>query len=314
MGIKDSRKPSISTTTLIVLVIVTFFTSLYMKGLNTGIPYYYDMLGYSASIGGTFVAVFTLSSTVMRLVGGQLTDHFPHYRVLLISLVIMFIGAILPAIFNEFYIAMISRVLQGASFAVATNVMTVAVIGSSKKQHIGRRLGINGAGTSLGTMFGALISTGLLDSIGYIGFYGFYALLMVVAIIAVLLLRKTRASHGSSTLDDASADQSAQAVKDEAANGITSTTAQAGNAVSMSAQATSTASGSASTESPVSAGTPADSPTAKTGASKPKDQPKQGFVQEFIAPFLIPQAIPFMVISFARRIPKGFRHIWRIPR
>ncbi len=192
-----SEKTPASTTTLIVLVIVTFFTALYMRGLNSGIPYYYDSIGYSATIGGTFVAVFTLASTVMRLIGGQLTDRFSHYKVLLVSLVIMLLGAGLPALFDNFSVAMGSRVLQGASFAVATNTMTVAVMGSASKKHIGRRLGIKGVGTSLGTMFGALVSTGLLDSIGYQGFYAFYTVLMVIALIAVLLLRKRESKEKS---------------------------------------------------------------------------------------------------------------------
>ncbi len=233
--------------TLAVLVLVTFFTNLYMQGLNTGIPYYYDTVGYSAAIGGTFVAVFTLSSMVMRLVGGEITDAFSHYRVLLASLAVMFIGTALPAIWDNFAMAMFARVLQGGAFAIATNVMTVAVLGSSSKKQFGKRLGIKGAGTSLGTMFGALISTGLIDGIGYHAFYAFYALLMVASIAAILLLQRRRHSLA---ITPASAKPEAGSV-----------------------------------------GAVARRPSA---------------YERFIAPLLMPEALPFMVISLARRIPKGF--------
>ena len=237
-------KARASTTVLIVLVIVTFFTSLYMKGLNSGIPYYYDSIGDSAAIGGTFVAVFTLSSTVMRLVGGQITDHFPHYAVLLTSLGVMLAGVAVPMVFPVFYVAMLSRILQGGAFAVATNVMTVTIAGSSKKQHIGKRLGIKGAGTSLGTMCGAAVSVWLLETLGYRWFYAFYATLMVVALIAVLLLRRSQRRKG------------------------------------VDAAAT-------------------------AGDAKGKGQAIGGW-RGFIAPFLLPEAMPFMIISFAKRLPTGF--------
>lgn len=117
---------------LVVLVVVTAFTALYMKGLNGGIPYYYDSIGYSATIGGTFVA----------------------------------------------------------AFALATNVMTVAVMSTASRKHMGRRVGIKGAGTPLGTMFGAVVATGLLDGIGFQGFFGFYVALMLVAMLMVFLLKR----------------------------------------------------------------------------------------------------------------------------
>lgn len=250
----SAHRFSAATVTLAVLVLVTFFTNLYMQGLNSGIPYYYDTVGASAAIGGTFVAVFTLSSMVMRLIGGQLTDLFPHYQVLLVSLGIMFIGVALPAIWDTFAVSMASRVLQGGAFAVATNVMTVAVIGSSPKKTMGKRLGIKGAGTSLGTMFGALISTGLIDGIGYRAFYVFYALLMVAAVGAILWLRR---------------EQRKRATEGERALG---------------------------------AGRSENTARAASGASAPR----QSAFERFIAPFLMPEAAPFMIISLARRLPKGF--------
>ena len=241
----SESKVGSSTATLVVLVIVTFFTSLYMKGLNSGIPYYYDRIGYSATVGGTFVAVFTLSATVMRLIGGQITDHVRHMRVLLASLSVMFFGVALPAVWDGFAVAMASRVLQGSGFAVATNVMTVAVAGSSSKRHIGKRLGIKGAGTSLGTMLGALVSVWLLDDAGYRWFYVFYAALMLAALVAVLWLRRSRRRHA------------------------------------------------------------AEADIAPDAPSRPKAK-GTGWIHDFIAPFLIPEAAPFMIISFAKRIPTGF--------
>lgn len=71
-GNKEKHTPSSATVSLIVLVAVAFFTVRYMKDLNSGIPLYYDSIGYSATVGGTFVAVFTLASTAMRLIGRHL--------------------------------------------------------------------------------------------------------------------------------------------------------------------------------------------------------------------------------------------------
>lgn len=256
----------------VVLVIVTFFTALYMKGLNSGIPLHYDDLGYSATVGGTFVAVFTIASTVMRLIGGQITDRFSHFNVLLASLAGLFIGVALPAVFDQFAVVMVSRVIQGASFALATNVMTVAVMGTATRKHIGRRVGIKGAGTSLGTMLGALLSTLLLEDAGYKGFYWFYAAIMFVAIIAIIILKKTERAKSKKQPENAGA---------------------AANATSASENA-SVKKGDASTS--------AEDKNNTSNASKSR---KERF-REFIAPYFMPHVYPYLAISFARRMPKGF--------
>lgn len=256
----------------VVLVIITFFTALYMKGLNSGIPLHYDDLGYSATVGGTFVAVFTIASTVMRLIGGQITDRFSHFNVLLASLAGLFVGVALPAVFDQFAVVMASRVIQGASFALATNVMTVAVMGTATRKHIGRRVGIKGAGTSLGTMLGALLSTLLLEDAGYQGFYWFYAAIMFVAIISIIVLKKTERAKSKKRLENAGA------------------TAKATSA----SENTSVKKGDAST-----------SAEAKNKTANSTKSRKERF-REFIAPYFMPHVYPYLAISFARRMPKGF--------
>ena len=261
------RKTHISdaAASLAVLVLVTFFTALYMKGLNSGIPLHYDDIGYSATVGGTFVAVFTLASTAMRLVGGQVTDHFSHYRVLLASLGGLLLGVAVPALCDNFAVVMVSRVVQGASFALATNVMTVAVMGSASKKHLGRRVGIKGAGTSLGTMGGALVATWLLDGVGYQGFYLFYAGLMALGIAAIVLLHRSEKRREGKPLE---------AEKAAGADPVP-----------------------AAPVAPPAEVEPADSPSPKP--------PFAQRVRAFIAPYLFPQVAPFLAISFARRVPKG---------
>ncbi len=299
--------PKASTISLVVLVVITFFTALYMKGLNSGIPYYYDTLGYSATIGGTFVAVFTLASTAMRLIGGQITDHFTHYRVLLASLGGLLLGVAIPALIDEFYVVMASRIIQGASFALATNVMTVAVMGSATKKHLGRRVGIKGAGTSLGTMLGALVSTGLLDGIGYQGFYGFYALLMVVAVVAVIVLHHKEQSWAKQTKEEtqeaASADTTAAEVPGKAA-----ASSDAGPKASSKIALHPAGDTSSHTDlhtTPAGAPTTSESAatTSQTTTAKP---PLKERLRNLIAPYFMPQVAPYMAISFARRLPKGF--------
>ena len=286
MGSNRKHSVNMSVVSLAVLVLVTFFTALYMKGLNSGIPLYYDSIGYSATVGGTFVAVFTIASTVMRLFGGQLTDHFSHYKVLLASLAGLLIGVALPAFWDAFAVVMVSRVIQGASFALATNVMTVAVMGTASKKHIGRRVGIKGAGTSLGTMLGALTSTWLLDDVGYGWFYWFYAALMVLAIVAIVILHRAERAQASkaAAASPGEADDEGQAAKAEHVD--------------------------ASTKAISATGDNANSDAAKGhGANDSKASGKQTEkkrLHDLIAPYFIPSVFPFLAMSFARRMPKGF--------
>lgn len=288
MSNNSKHSVNMSVVSLGVLVLVTFFTALYMKGLNSGIPLYYDSIGYSATVGGTFVAVFTIASTVMRLFGGQLTDHFSHYKVLLGSLGGLLVGVALPAIWDAFAVVMVSRVIQGASFALATNVMTVAVMGTASKKHIGRRVGIKGAGTSLGTMLGALLSTWLLDGAGYHWFYVFYAALMVVAIIATIVLNRmehAQASKEAAQSDGEAADSTGDKVAAKAEGADAAKAASAKDASQKEGEAENASAG--------------DSKASRKQAEKKR-------LHDLIAPYFIPSVFPFLAMSFARRLPKGF--------
>lgn len=264
---------NMSAVSLGVLVFVTFLTALYMKGLNSGIPLYYDSIGYSATIAGTFVAVFTIASTVMRLVGGQITDHFSHYKVLLVSLAGLLVGAVIPVASDEFAVVMLSRVIQGASFALATNVMTVAVMGSASKKHIGRRVGINGAGTSLGTMLGALLSTWLLDDVGYQGFYVFYAAIMLISIVVVIVLKRMELARAA---DDVDSETSATNIETKAS-----------------------ASGD---DAPVTS----SSGIMKSNSAASDREMRKERTEDLVRSYFIPSLVPYLAISFARRLPKGF--------
>lgn len=283
MNDKKPHIPNMATASFAVLVVVTFFTALYMKGLNSGIPLYYDSLGYSATIGGTFVAVFTLSSTVMRLIGGQITDHFQHYKVLIASLTGLLVGVAIPAIFDNFYVVMASRVIQGASFALATNVMTVAVMGTASKDHIGHRVGIKGAGTSLGTMLGALVATWLLDNKGYHDFYVFYGVIMLLSLVAVMIL-KNRTKKVEAEAAALPSSKNVEPHKEDAkAIGEASSPATSATAIK-----------------------PKDAAPASKVADATKPATSKSRFRSFIQPYLFPQVAPYLAISFARRVPKGF--------
>lgn len=277
MGDQNGHKLNMSIVSLGVLVLVTFFTALYMKGLNSGIPLYYDSIGYSATIGGTFVAVFTISSTAMRLIGGQITDSFSHFKVLLASIIGLFVGVALPAVWDEFAVVMVSRVIQGASFALATNVMTVAVMSSASRKHIGRRVGIKGAGTSLGTMLGALLSTWLLDGEGYHAFYLFYAALMLVSIIVIVIWKRMDTKANEEASSDAASD---------AEEGATDAKSLAKNDVAKDSDST--------------------DKTEKVSADNTTQTNKQRrTLRNLISAYFIPSVAPYLAMSFARRLPKG---------
>lgn len=251
----NEQQKEISIASLVVLAFVTFLTSLYLKGLDSGVPLYYDSIGGSATLGGTFVAIFTLASTVMRLFGGQITDHFAHYRVLMISLIGLFIGAVIPIISDEFYVVVISRIIQGACFALSANVVTVTVMGSASKDHIGKRLGIRGVGTSLGTMFGALVATALLDHVGYDGFYGFFAAIVIMAMVSVILLK--RKEESVSKISDKPTDTTHGKRKD-------------------------------------------------AGEGTEGQRTLRDRLVDLIAPYLYVQVVPYLAISFAWRMMRGF--------
>lgn len=185
-------RPELITVPFVVMVVITFFNGLYYKGMDAGIPLHYDDLGMAATVGGTFVAIYTIASTVTRLFAGQLSDNHDHIYVLLGGLGLLLLGALIPAIWPVYGIILACRVLQGVGFSIATNAITVICLGLSPKKKIGQTVGLKGAGSSLATMLGALLATVLLSTVGYQGFFWFYAILMVIGMVAAVLTMRSR--------------------------------------------------------------------------------------------------------------------------
>lgn len=177
---------------LLILICLAFLTMLYDKGINSGLPLYYDGLGYPAATGGMLVAIFTLTSTISRLLGGVATDRFSHIRVLMVSMIISLAGVLIPSIWDAFPVVVACCVLQGCGFALASNVISVLVQSIVPKGHIGEGAGLQGAGSSLGMMFGAAVATFSLDSFGFRGFFLLYVAVIVLCIIGVIALPHTK--------------------------------------------------------------------------------------------------------------------------
>ncbi|MEE1296754.1 MAG: MFS transporter [Bifidobacterium sp.] len=172
----------------LVLIAVTTLNGLYQRGLDSGIPLYYTSIGDSATIGGTLVAIFTIASMVMRLVGGRITDTTDHIHALVAGMLMLLAGAVLAAIWPVFWMVVVARVIQGCGFAFASNVISVLIMETAPKKKLGQRISYKGVGTSLAMMFGAAIATWLLDSCNYRMFYAAYALMALAGLALVLLI------------------------------------------------------------------------------------------------------------------------------
>lgn len=175
----------------LVLIAVTTLNGLYQRGMDSGVPLYYTSIGDSATVGGTLVAIFTIASMIMRLVGGRITDTTDHIHALLAGMSMLLIGAVLPAIWPALWVVTISRVIQGCGFAFASNVISVLIMETAPKKKLGQRISYKGVGTSLAMMFGAAIATWLLSACSYRMFYVVYALMALVGMVLVLCIAHT---------------------------------------------------------------------------------------------------------------------------
>lgn len=184
----DGKNTRVLTAAFLVLIAVTTLNGLYQRGMDSGIPLYYTSIGDSATVGGTLVAIFTIASMIMRLVGGRITDTTDHIHALLAGMGMLLIGAVLPAIWPALWVVTIARVIQGCGFAFASNVISVLIMETAPKKKLGQRISYKGVGTSLAMMFGAAIATWLLSTCSYRMFYVVYALMALVGLILVLII------------------------------------------------------------------------------------------------------------------------------
>lgn len=247
----QSEQPGKTAKTLtlpfILLIIITLFNGLYQRGLDSGIPLYYtDFAKAPATLGGTLVAIFTISCMIMRLIGGRITDTTDHIKALYAGMLCLLVGAVIPAIFPNLPVVICARVIQGCGFALSSNVISTLILETGSKKKLGKRISYKGIGTSLATMFGAALATWMLYSFNYRVFYVLYGVLSLAGIVMVYVVSR---------------DGKIQQVRQDDA--------------AMRAQ-----------------------------ERQEKATEKRGF-RATLADYKQPQAIPFMIIQFLRRLPKG---------
>lgn len=184
-GVGPRGRDPLWSVTFVGIIVVSFIGSLSNQALANVIPLYVDSAGGTALFSGVLVAVFAVSSSLTRLVGGMLADKKGRTLTLIVGITAFLVGVIGINLAGPLWLLPLWRVFQGAGFALvstASATMAASVIPASRQ---GEGLGFYGLGQSLSMALGpslGLILLGLSVNTVFLPIIGVLGVAMAIAL------------------------------------------------------------------------------------------------------------------------------------
>lgn len=136
--------------------VVTFLTYLAFGMILTLIPDWSEHLGIGYK--GLFFIVFTISSLLIRLIAGKLSDNYGRVPLIFLGLVILLISLTIMGYFQTISGLMMASVAYGVAMGILSPALNAWTVDLSHPEHKGRAIATMFIGLEAGIGFGALLS------------------------------------------------------------------------------------------------------------------------------------------------------------
>lgn len=136
--------------------VVTFLTYLAFGMILTLIPDWSEHLGIAYK--GLFFIIFTISSLLIRLIAGKLSDNYGRVPLIFIGLVILLISLMIMGYFQTISGLMMASVAYGIAMGILSPALNAWTVDLSNPEHKGRAIATMFIGLEAGIGFGALLS------------------------------------------------------------------------------------------------------------------------------------------------------------
>ena len=162
-----STKPTIFNRYFILLFATSVCFCFSSEMLNVVLPLYVtEDLGKTAAVSGLFTTFYTIASAVSRPVNGLLTDKLRRRVVMAVGCALYALGIFLCGFVPMLAVAFCSRMLQGIGYSAASTANMAASNDVIPKERLNEGVGYFGISHTLPSLFGPIIVTALISSIG----------------------------------------------------------------------------------------------------------------------------------------------------
>ncbi len=164
------------------------------------LPFYAEELGASPTELGLLMAVYSLMQLIFAPIWGRVSDRIGRKPVLMIGIVGLAISFFILAISSKLWMLFVARIIGGILSAANMPTVTAYVADITSDEERGKGMGIIGAATGLGFIFGPAIG-GVFSKIDiHMPFYISGGLSVVTLLLVLIVLKES--IHLSSDRDE----------------------------------------------------------------------------------------------------------------
>ncbi|MDD3393188.1 MAG: MFS transporter [Anaerotignum sp.] len=186
---KETSTVKLWSKNFVFIILINFLVFLNHIMLVSTFPFYIAKLGGSEAVSGTAATLFSLVAVIFRPFIGWMLDNGKRKAILIIGLCGMAVTPIGYLIFSVVYMALVCRMLHGASLAYSnTSTATIAsdIIPQSR---FAEGMGFFGMATALATACAPAFGLAIMDKMGFETLFLCATGSILIAFILLLLLK-----------------------------------------------------------------------------------------------------------------------------
>lgn len=185
-------KEKLWTKNFIIIIIINFLVFLNHLMVLSTFPFFVEYLGYSDTVSGICVAVFSLIAVVFRPIVGYMLDNGKRRSILLIGLIgmaLMPMGYLLVyTCISSIILAITFRLLHGIALAFSNTSTSTIASDIIPKNRFSEGMGMFGMATALATSVAPAFGEMLMKK-GFNYLYIVATLVMVISLILLMFLK-----------------------------------------------------------------------------------------------------------------------------
>lgn len=173
----------------ILIVVINFLVFMNHLMILSTFPFYISQLGGDEALAGFAAAAFSIVAVLLRPVIGWLLDGGKRKAVLILGLVGMGLMPIGYLFFASLSLALVCRMLHGASLALSNTTTSTIATDLIPHQRFAEGMGMFGLATALATACAPALGLSLMNRMGFHTLFLCAALSMACALVLFLLLK-----------------------------------------------------------------------------------------------------------------------------
>ncbi|WP_050615238.1 MFS transporter [Bacillus testis] len=190
-----SQKQAVSKLCILSIASIPLVMTLGNSMLIPALPMIEKQLHISSLYSSLLITAYSVSSIILIPIAGFLSDSYGRKKVILPSLILVFVGGLIAAFAswkmeNPYSTIMIARIIQGIGAAGAAPIV-LPLVGDLYKQdeQASAALGIVETANTFGKVLSPIIGSLLAAIVWYIPFYGISALSLISFLLVVFFVK-----------------------------------------------------------------------------------------------------------------------------